>query len=142
MLQNFKSTEPVEEAGDVEQMEPETDPVSTASEMEGAQEDTHVKTEEPEDGTDEEVVEKKPVLCTMSQLTLLAKQIGSNWKLLAPKLGFKKDEVTSNSIPYESSDHVRPLFIEQFPKFVFGYPKTLSDAIATKSWYIIKFVVY
>nr|CAG4649179.1 EOG090X0324 [Scapholeberis mucronata] len=92
-LQNVKSTEPVEEAGDVEQMEPETDPVSTASEMEAAQEDTHVKTEEPEDGTDEEVVEKKPVLCTMSQLTLLAKQIGSNWKTLAPKLGFKKDEV-------------------------------------------------
>lgn len=121
----------MEEAGDVEQMEPETDPVSTASELEAAQEDTHVKTEEPEDGTDEEIVEKKPVLCTMSQLTLLAKQIGSNWKLLAPKLGFKKDEVMSNSIPYGSSYHIRPLFIEQFPILAFGYPKMLFVSVST-----------
>ena len=85
----------MDESGDVEQMEPETDPVSAASEMEGAQEESNVKTEDPEDGTDEEVVEKKqPVLCTMSQLTLLAKKIGTNWKTLAPKLGFGQDEVS------------------------------------------------
>lgn len=85
--------EPVDDAGEVEQMEPEADPVSNNSEIEGVPEETNVKPDEMEE---EESTEKKPVLCcTMDQLTRLAKQIGTNWKLLAPKLGFGPDEVTT-----------------------------------------------
>lgn len=85
--------EPVEDVSEVEQMEPETYPVTAASEIEGTQEETNVKSEETEEIADEENAEKKPTLCTMNQLTRLAKQIGKNWKLLAPKLGFGQDEV-------------------------------------------------
>ncbi|XP_046459748.1 THO complex subunit 1-like isoform X1 [Daphnia pulex] len=89
-LPNVKP-EPVDDAGEVEQMEPEADPVSNNSEIEGVPEETNVKPDEMEE---EESTEKKPVLCcTMDQLTRLAKQIGTNWKLLAPKLGFGPDEV-------------------------------------------------
>lgn len=86
--------EPLDDAGEVEQMEPEADPVSSTSEMEGVPEEP-----KPDEMEEEENTEKKPILatCTMDQLTRLAKQIGTNWKLLAPKLGFGPDEVNAKS---------------------------------------------
>lgn len=74
-------------------MEPEADPVSSTSEMEGVPEEANAKLDDTEDIAEEESSDKKPVLCTMDQLTRLANKIGSNWKLLAPKLGFRQDEV-------------------------------------------------
>lgn len=94
VLPNIKP-EPVEDAGEVEQMEPEADPVSTTSEMEAAPEETSIKPDETEETADEEMTDKKPTLCTMDQLTQLAKQIGEKWKLVAPKLGFGQDEVNT-----------------------------------------------
>lgn len=53
-----------------------------------------VKTEEVDETDEADKPEKKPpVLCTMDQLTDLAKRLASKWKLLAPKLGFRPDEV-------------------------------------------------
>ena len=81
-------------------MEPEADPVSAASEMDGAAEE-NIKEEEGEDHVDEESTDKKadtPVLCTIEQLTRLAQRLGADWKKLAPKLGFKEDEVTKSSL--------------------------------------------
>ena len=81
-------------------MEPEADPVSAASEMDGAAEE-NIKEEEGEDHVDEESTDKKadtPVLCTLEQLTRLAQRLGADWKKLAPKLGFKEDEVTKSSL--------------------------------------------
>ena len=98
-LVNTKS-EVVEDTAEVEQMEPEADPVSAASEMDGATEE-NVKEEEGEDHVDEESTDKKadtPVLCTLEQLTRLAQRLGADWKKLAPKLGFRDDEVTKSSL--------------------------------------------
>lgn len=82
--------EPVDEA-EVEQIEPETD--SAAAEMDTAPEES-VKTEEVDETDEADKPEKKPpVLCTMDQLTDLAKRLASKWKLLAPKLGFRPDEI-------------------------------------------------
>ena len=77
-------------------MEPEADPVSAASEMDAATDD-NVKEEESEDPVEEESTDKKqtPVLCTLDQLNRLAQQLGAEWKKLAPKLGFKEDEVSN-----------------------------------------------
>nr|CAG4636859.1 EOG090X0324 [Ceriodaphnia reticulata] len=90
VMPNIK-TEQVDDAGEVEQMEPEADQVPN-SEMETVPEEA-TKPDEAEEQADEETTEKKPILCTMEQLSILAKQIGTNWKILAPKLGFGPDEV-------------------------------------------------
>lgn len=92
MLPNVKP-EPVDDAGEVEQMEPEADPVSSTSEIDGGPDEASIKPDEVEETIEEENSEKKPTLCTMEQLALLAKEIGTKWKLLAPKLGFEPDEV-------------------------------------------------
>nr|CAG4643082.1 EOG090X0324 [Ilyocryptus agilis] len=92
---NVKS-ETVDEAGEVEQMEPETDQVATAGEMDGAPEDpisTSKGEEQEEPGDEEASTEKKAATCTMEQLVCLAKRLGADWKTLAPKLGFRQDEV-------------------------------------------------
>nr|CAG4648545.1 EOG090X0324 [Polyphemus pediculus] len=81
-------TEPIDEA-EVEQMEPETE--TTAADMDNGATDEPVKGEEADEADDSD--KKPPVLCTMEQLTLLAKRLATNWKLLAPKLGFQTDEV-------------------------------------------------
>nr|CAG4641545.1 EOG090X0324 [Eurycercus lamellatus] len=90
MFVNVKA-EPVDDAPEVEQMEPETDPVSTAAEMDGAPEDKADEVEEP--GDEETSESKKPVLCTLEQLSRLGQRLGASWKILAPKLGFGPDEV-------------------------------------------------
>ncbi len=90
VMPNIKP-EQVDDAGEVEQMEPEADQVPN-SEMEGVPEEA-TKADEAEEQADEETTEKKPILCTSEQLGMLAKQIGTNWKILAPKLGFGPDEV-------------------------------------------------
>ena len=75
-------------------MEPETD--SAAAEMDAAPENPEesLKAEEVDDADEADKSEKKPpLLCTLEQLTDLAKRLGSKWKLLAPKLGFRPDEV-------------------------------------------------
>jgi len=85
--------EPIDEA-EVEQMEPETD--SAAAEMDAAPENPEesLKAEEVDDADEADKSEKKPpLLCTLEQLTDLAKRLGSKWKLLAPKLGFRPDEM-------------------------------------------------
>jgi len=85
--------EPIDEA-EVEQMEPETD--SAAAEMDAAPENPEesLKAEEVDDTEEADKSEKKPpLLCTLEQLTDLAKRLGSKWKLLAPKLGFRPDEM-------------------------------------------------
>nr|CAG4638322.1 EOG090X0324 [Cyclestheria hislopi] len=85
-----------DEAG-MEQMEPEAESeTATASEMEGASSAASEETVKNEESCSEDCEQnrnKKPVLCSMEQLTLLAKQLGSNWKILAPKLGFKSVEI-------------------------------------------------
>ena len=92
VMPNIKP-EQVDDAGEVEQMEPEADQVPN-SEMDGVPEEaTKPRDEVEEQAADEETTEKKPVLCTMEQMSMLAKQIGTNWKILAPKLGFRPDEV-------------------------------------------------
>lgn len=66
--------------------------------MDGATEE-NAKEEEGEDQVDEVSTDKKadtPVLCTLEQLTRLAQRLGAEWKKLAPKLGFKADEVTKS----------------------------------------------
>jgi len=61
--------------------------------MDAAPEES-VKSEEVDDADETDKPEKKqPVLCTMEQLTDLSKRLASKWKLLAPKLGFRPDEV-------------------------------------------------
>lgn len=99
MLPNVKP-EPVDDAGEVEQMEPEADPVSSTSEIEGGPDEANVKPDEVEEAVEEENLGKKPILCTMEQLVLLAKEIGIKWKLLAPKLGFGPDEVNMTSLKF------------------------------------------
>ena len=103
--------EPMDEA-EVEQMEPEAEAETEAdadaeaeaetdsptAEMDGVPEES-VKTEEADDADEADKTGKKqPVLCTMEQLTDLAKRLGVYWKLLAPKLGFRPDEVIFFSI--------------------------------------------
>jgi len=98
--------EPMDEA-EVEQMEPEAEAETEAdadaeaeaetdsptAEMDGVPEES-VKTEEADDADEADKTGKKqPVLCTMEQLTDLAKRLGVYWKLLAPKLGFRPDEI-------------------------------------------------
>jgi len=89
--------EPVNEA-EVEQMEPEAETTAsdaveetvkngaTAASDEGDAEDGEATRNGNED-------EKKVELCTMEQLQSLAQKLGADWKKLAPKLGFRADEI-------------------------------------------------
>lgn len=84
MVQANVKSEPMEDAADVEPMEP--DPVAT-NDMED-----NVKAE-PEGGDEDSGDNRKSVPCTTEQLEQVAQRLGASWKTLAPKLGFTSEEV-------------------------------------------------
>ena len=94
-------TEPVDEP-EVEQMEPESEATTNDTNDAPAAatdsvDDSAAKFGDEADGEDESI-RKKPILCSMDQLVELSKKLGASWKNLAPKLGFRPDEVNFFSI--------------------------------------------
>ena len=86
----------------MEQMEPESEattndtndaPAATTD----AVDDSAAKFGDEGDGEDESI-RKKPILCSMDQLVEVSKKLGASWKNLAPKLGFRPDEVNFYSV--------------------------------------------
>lgn len=87
-------TEPVEEGTEVESLEQENEPVATSTEADVSPEDAANKADEPMEGVESGSVSKKSQFCTIDQMNRLGDRLGSQWKILARKLGCKDDEVT------------------------------------------------
>ena len=69
----------------MEQMEPESEATTN---------DTNDAPAAATEGdAEDESIRKKRILCSMDQLVEVSKKLGASWKNLAPKLGFRPDEV-------------------------------------------------
>ena len=75
---------------EVEQMEPESEATTN---------DTNDAPAAATEGdAEDESIRKKRILCSMDQLVEVSKKLGASWKNLAPKLGFRPDEVNFYSV--------------------------------------------